>query len=165
MEQKDLSYFKKMLTDRKEELENRRHNSQNEDTELSHYTNHPGDHGTELSEQHTDLALSKKDEDELYEVNTALAKIDEGTYGICEVSGVEIPLERLEAVPTARTTVEHSSDRNGRDRPAEEEVADPISKNPEGHRDSLRGEFLEEVHNESSKDIQERKTKKNSRDK
>ncbi|TVP84159.1 MAG: molecular chaperone DnaK [Alkalicoccus sp.] len=163
MDNKSLNYFKHMLQERKSELVSRKENTQAEDTELSNYSNHPGDQGTELTEQHTDLALSKKDEDELHDVEEALAKIEEGTYGICEVSGEEIPFERLEAVPTARTTVENSSGKSGMNRPVEEEVADPISENPEGHRDSLRGEFLEEVQNESSKDIQERQTKKNSR--
>ncbi|PTL40311.1 TraR/DksA C4-type zinc finger protein [Alkalicoccus saliphilus] len=165
MDNKNLDYLKQMLLERRSELISRKDNTQAEDTELSNYSNHPGDQGTELTEQHTDLALSKKDEDELYDVEEALAKIEEGTYGICEVSGEEIPFERLEAVPTARTTVDNSSGRTDVGRPVEEDVSEPISEKPEGHRDSLRGEFLEEVENESSKDIQERQTKRNSRNK
>lgn len=42
------------------------------------------------------------------DVIDALAKIEKGTgYGICEISGEEIPLDRLRANPAARTTIEH----------------------------------------------------------
>jgi DnaK suppressor protein len=43
---------------------------------------------------------------ELKEVDAALARVDEGTYGISEVSGKPIPDERLRAKPTATRTVE-----------------------------------------------------------
>lgn len=46
-------------------------------------------------------------EERLKDVNDALKKIDDGTYGTCEVSGEEIEIERLEANPAARTNIEH----------------------------------------------------------
>lgn len=46
-------------------------------------------------------------ETQLHEVNLALEKIEKGTYGICEVSGEEIEIERLEANPSARTSKKH----------------------------------------------------------
>jgi RNA polymerase-binding transcription factor DksA len=46
----------------------------------------------------------------LEEVNHALQKIKDGTYGICEKTGQAIPYERLEAVPYARMTVEAQAD-------------------------------------------------------
>ncbi len=47
-------------------------------------------------------------EDTLILVEKALAKMETGEYGICEVSGEPIPLERLRAFPEAPTTVEHA---------------------------------------------------------
>lgn len=44
-------------------------------------------------------------EEELERIRRALARIDEGTYGLSEVSGEPIPIERLEALPTATTLV------------------------------------------------------------
>ena len=41
-----------------------------------------------------------------YEIEQALARIDNGTYGICEMSYKIIPIPRLEAIPFARLTVE-----------------------------------------------------------
>ena len=49
-----------------------------------------------------------------------------GTYGICEVSGEEIPFERLEAMPTATTCIQHATNKlNMNTRPVEEEVLSP----------------------------------------
>jgi RNA polymerase-binding transcription factor DksA len=42
----------------------------------------------------------------LLEIDDALARIESGTYGICEMSGAQIPQSRLEAIPFARFTVE-----------------------------------------------------------
>ncbi len=42
------------------------------------------------------------------QINKALAAIEKGSYGICEVSGEKIPEDRLIAYPSATTTVEHS---------------------------------------------------------
>lgn len=53
-------------------------------------------------------------ETRLNEVETALAKIDAGTYGFCEISGEPIEADRLEANPAARTCKKHLSDLNGR---------------------------------------------------
>jgi DnaK suppressor protein len=46
-------------------------------------------------------------ETELHEVDHALQKIEDGVYGICEVSNEPIELDRLEANPAARTSKAH----------------------------------------------------------
>lgn len=46
-------------------------------------------------------------EKRLIDVNDALAKIEAGVYGVCEISGDQIEIERLEANPAARTTIAH----------------------------------------------------------
>lgn len=92
--------------------------------ELSSYDNHPADLGTELFERGKDLALNEHAERELEEINKALHAIEEGTYGICRVCSMDIPLERLLAIPTTDACVTHASD--GQDftqlRPIEEAV-------------------------------------------
>jgi DnaK suppressor protein len=52
-----------------------------------------------------DNTLLARQEDELKETQYALAKIKNGTYGICEKTGRPIPVERLEANPIARYIV------------------------------------------------------------
>lgn len=50
-----------------------------------------------------DLNLSEidRDADELRRIDTALARLSEGSYGVCEDCGQKIPEARLEAEPTA----------------------------------------------------------------
>jgi DnaK suppressor protein len=50
-------------------------------------------------------ALVGRDVERLERVERALAKIDEGTYGLSDISGERIPDERLEAMPDAINTV------------------------------------------------------------
>lgn len=50
-------------------------------------------------------ALARTAERDLEDVDAALARIADGTYGTCEVCGRPIPVERLEVRPTARTCV------------------------------------------------------------
>jgi RNA polymerase-binding transcription factor DksA len=44
------------------------------------------------------------------DINRALRKIENGTYGVCEISGEEIEEERLNANPSARTCKAHMDD-------------------------------------------------------
>ena len=75
-------------------------------SELSDYDQHPADTGSETFEREKDLSILEQLEAELAEIQAALRRIDEGTYGIDEVTGKTIPTERLDAVPTARTNVD-----------------------------------------------------------
>lgn len=47
----------------------------------------------------------------LTDIERALQKIDAGTYGVSEASGAPIPIERLEAYPEARDTLEEQKSR------------------------------------------------------
>lgn len=49
----------------------------------------------------------RKLETQLHEVNSALSKIETGTYGICETDGGKIEEDRLHANPSARTCKTH----------------------------------------------------------
>src|SRR5699024_1306834 len=101
--------------------------------ELSSYDNHPGDLATELYERGKDLALYQNKEQELEAINASLHAIEEGTYGICKVCSLDIPIERLAAIPTADTCMEHAQSALDMDkRPVEEEVYHQHI-NPERH--------------------------------
>lgn len=58
-----------------------------------------------IYEREADLDATARDQDELVRVNDALSRIEHGTYGVSEVSGKPIPIERLEALPYATTLV------------------------------------------------------------
>jgi RNA polymerase-binding protein DksA len=50
-----------------------------------------------------ELEETDRDRRELAQITRALERIDQGTYGVSEVSGKPIPIERLEALPSATT--------------------------------------------------------------
>ena len=64
-------------------------------------SNHVADVGTDVMEQEKDLVLIGNLQERLREVDHALERMDEGTYGICERCGKPINPERLEALPSA----------------------------------------------------------------
>lgn len=70
--------------------------------ELSNYDNHPADLGSELYTAEMNMALKVHEQDRLNEVNKALLKFENGTYGKCEKCKKEIEYERLEAMPYAK---------------------------------------------------------------
>ena len=65
------------------------------------------DSGQVAAEQGENRLLADALREQLADVEHALAKFDQGTYGICEASGQPIPKERLEAIPWARERVEY----------------------------------------------------------
>jgi RNA polymerase-binding transcription factor DksA len=60
-------------------------------------------------ERERDLALSAQARQAVEEIDAALARMKEGTYGLSLVSGLPIPKERLEAIPEASLRVEEKS--------------------------------------------------------
>jgi len=65
------------------------------------YGNHMADDGTDAFDQAVGVALKRKVKASLEEVERALAKFDNGTYGICEACGARIDRARLEVLPQA----------------------------------------------------------------
>ncbi len=61
--------------------------------------NHLADTASETYERELDEGLEEDAQDQLREVEDALMRLEDGTYGFCSVCGKPIPVERLEAVP------------------------------------------------------------------
>src|SRR5438270_13433395 len=68
-------------------------------SELSSVDQHQADVGTETFEREKDLSILEQVEAELSDVERALQRLDDGTYGTCEFDGKPMPEERLEAMP------------------------------------------------------------------
>jgi len=83
--------------------------SRAEGSEASAFGMHQADAGSDAYDRDFALSLLSQEQDALYEIDQALKRIDLGTYGICEMSGKQIPRARLEAIPFARFTVECQS--------------------------------------------------------
>jgi RNA polymerase-binding transcription factor DksA len=72
--------------------------------------NQPADQVTRMNAREEDESLIAHLDTALGEVDAALQRIADGTYGRCEVDGEPIPDERLEALPATRYCVRHEQD-------------------------------------------------------
>lgn len=69
------------------------------------YSQHQADQGTDDFDRTITLEVTSREYEILRQIERALQKIEENTYGICDISGEDIPIARLEAVPYANMTV------------------------------------------------------------
>ncbi len=76
--------------------------------DLSSMPIHMADLGTDNYEQEFALGLVDSERKLLKEIDTAIKRLEEGTYGTCEGTGKSIPKARLEAQPWARYCVEYA---------------------------------------------------------
>ncbi|TLS38204.1 TraR/DksA C4-type zinc finger protein [Pseudalkalibacillus caeni] len=131
-----LQQFKNQLEKAKQELYDRLEANDHFDLEkayinetmgeLSNYDNHPADNATALFEREKDVALNEHLEKELKDINEALGRIENGTYGRCEVCRQPIAIERLEALPTTTHCKKDSPDQFvSLKRPVEEDILRP----------------------------------------
>lgn len=74
--------------------------------EMTNYSLHMADSGTDNFDRDFALSLLSSDQDAIYEIEEALKRIEKNTYGICELTGKQIPKARLDAIPWTRFTVE-----------------------------------------------------------
>ena len=74
--------------------------------EMSNYSLHMADSGTDNFDRDFALSLLSSDQDAVYEIEEALRRIERSTYGVCELTNKSIPKARLEAIPWTRFTVE-----------------------------------------------------------
>ena len=109
------------LLDRKAELERMQRDAQEVSRERSQeYQDAQADSGDEsqyLFEREVDATLEQQFGQELKDINRALEKIEEGTYGLSDGSGEQIPKGRLKAIPEALYTIEEQQRREGERRP------------------------------------------------
>jgi RNA polymerase-binding protein DksA len=111
---KDLEFFRDLLLAKRRELVGDVHSMEQEalrsttGSNLSNLPIHMADMGTDNYEQEFTLGLVEKDRQLLREINVALDKVRNGTYGICEGTGQPINRVRLEAQPWARYSIEYA---------------------------------------------------------
>ena len=108
--EEDQLYFKKRLLEVKQEmlrtLEFNQPLSFEDSGELTSYDNHFADTATELAEREKQMMLIENAKRTLEEVDEALQRISDGTFGVCVDTGETISYERLEVLPYAKRVVE-----------------------------------------------------------
>jgi len=111
MTKKEKEYFKKLIIKQKEEIleeikrisEDTLRKSQKDATgDISGYTYHMADVATDTYDREFSLGLATDEHKIIYELNDALKRLEEDTYGICENCKNPIPKTRLKAIPYAR---------------------------------------------------------------
>ena len=111
---KELEHFREVLLAKRRELVGDMSQMEREalrsaaGTNLSNLPLHMADMGTDNYEQEFTLGLVEKDRVLLREINQALAKIQDGTFGICEGTGKPINRARLDIMPWARFSIEYA---------------------------------------------------------
>ncbi|HEV8603839.1 MAG TPA: TraR/DksA C4-type zinc finger protein [Tepidisphaeraceae bacterium] len=114
LKSRELEFFRDLLIAKRRELLGDVHSMEEEalrsasGSNLSNLPIHMADMGTDNYEQEFTLGLVEKDRQLLREINVALGKIRDGTYGICEGTGKPITKARLEAKPWAKYSIEYT---------------------------------------------------------
>lgn len=83
-----------------------KHSSRDDSGDLSSYGSHQADAGTDTFDRDFALSLVSSEQEALNEIEEAILRIKDGSYGVCEITGKSIPAARLTAVPFARYSVE-----------------------------------------------------------
>ena len=99
----ELDYFKELLLERKKQIEKNILETKNEIEELKNFeVNDDGDYASLCTDNLIDSAINNQQLKELQEIEEALKKIENGTYGICEMCGEPIRKLRLKVKPYAK---------------------------------------------------------------
>lgn len=114
LKKREITSLKKKLLAEKEQLEKQVHDleetglltSQMDETGDVGFDEEYAGSGTITFEREKDLSLTNNIRDLLSKINVALEKMENGTYGVCDVCGKPIPEARLMALPYATLCIE-----------------------------------------------------------
>jgi len=111
----DTEHFRSLLLEERERVQHAiKHLSDDHDGSIEDEMdelaiasdNHPGDVASATLDREIDYSLGENSEQVLSEIDAALKRMDDGTYGTCTKCGKEIGEERLEARPWAALCID-----------------------------------------------------------
>jgi len=113
----DIEYFRNMLLTERERLESEREAIRASGLDMDGALPEEGEGGDEdtadlasaMMDKEMDLAVEEELEDLMAAIDHALQKIEDGTYGVCDMSGEHIKQGRLELIPWASLTAENQA--------------------------------------------------------
>ena len=105
MDQKDIEYFRKLLTSMLEEAKQKGDSTIEELTDSNEVFADPADRATAESDRAFTLRIRDRERRLIRKIQSALQRIDDGTYGICDECGEEISIPRLKARPVTRLCI------------------------------------------------------------
>ncbi|MGD0336757.1 MAG: TraR/DksA family transcriptional regulator [Candidatus Omnitrophota bacterium] len=113
-DKKTLLEFKKLVIKKKEEISDEikhisddtlKKSQKDASGDISGYTYHMADVATDNYDREFSLGIASSERQFLYELDDAMKRIDEGTFGLCEDCKSLISKTRLRAIPQARLCV------------------------------------------------------------
>jgi DnaK suppressor protein len=118
----DTNHFRELLVDERKRVvaaidnlhEDHQGSMSDETGEDAVYDNHLADTATETYDRELDYTLEENAEHVLADIDAALKRIEDGTYGTCTNCGKQIPAERLEARPYATLCIDCQRERERR---------------------------------------------------
>ena len=106
MKKADIDYFQELLTNRLEELLNRADDTVSGMTESKENFPDPTDRAALEADRNFMLRIRDRESKLIRKVKKAIARIENGTFGICESCGEEISIKRLKARPVTTQCIE-----------------------------------------------------------
>jgi RNA polymerase-binding protein DksA len=118
----DVDRFREALVEERQRVEAAIQNLHDENPgtlaedagEETAYDNHLADTATETYDRELDYTLEENSEHVLAEIEAALRRVEEGTYGICANCGKPVAVDRLDALPWATLCIDCRRDRERR---------------------------------------------------
>lgn len=99
MEAHDLEYFHQLLTEMLDDIQRQGEATLEDMSENTEYYADPADRASLESDRTFMLRLRDRDRKLVKKIREALSRIEDGTFGICEMCGEEIAIARLKARP------------------------------------------------------------------
>ena len=105
MEQKDIEFFKEMLNGMMEEALKQSDSTIEDMNDSNEVCADPADRATVESDRAFTLRIRDRERKLIKKVQSAMQRIEDGTYGICEDCGEEIGVPRLKACPVTKLCI------------------------------------------------------------
>jgi DnaK suppressor protein len=106
MDDKHLRKFRKLLEEMKEKIMSDVEQTLTEMTTQTGNIPDPNDRATVESDRNFELRIRDRERKLMNKIDEAIARIDEGEYGVCESCGEDIAIKRLEARPVAKYCID-----------------------------------------------------------
>jgi DnaK suppressor protein len=106
MKQKDVDYFKKFLTERLDELLNQAGDTVSGMTDPKENFPDPTDRASLEADRNFMLRIRDRESKLIRKIKSALDRIDNGTFGICDTCGEDIDIKRIKARPVTTQCID-----------------------------------------------------------
>lgn len=114
LKKSELNHFRQLLIKKRQQAlqqidqltDNIANLDEADDADFSSISHHPGDVGSDTEEQELNYQLRERATTFIKQIDAALERIENGTYGICQATGKPISRQRLEIVPHTRYSIE-----------------------------------------------------------